>query len=342
MTFENYKSKFEQKASESGYSAENIKKCLEYAEILIENGFPVIYNTSHLSLLVGYKKNYLKRAVVYTPYFYRDFEIKKSNGKMRSISEPLPSLKEIQYWILENILQNFKVSSFAKAYRKNITINENVKFHVNQPKVFTLDLKDFFPSIGTTSVEKIFLSVGYSKLISNLLAKLCTRNGYLPQGAPTSPYLSNIYFKKADNAIIKYCLEKEIRYTRYADDLSFSGQFNEIELLNFVETLIGSLGLSLNREKIELMKPHERQVVTGIVVNEKPQVIFYKRNKLRQEMYYIKKFGLKSHMEHEDIKYENYLEHILGKVNFVLQLNPTDTEFLGYKDHLIELKREEN
>lgn len=339
MKFEQYKQEFETKASNSGYTAENIERCLNYAKPLIDKGFPVIFNTSHLSVLVGYRKDYIKRAVVYTPYFYRDFEIKKKNGKMRKISEPLPSLKEIQDWILVNILEVEKVSPFAKAYRKKVGLLENVKFHKNQPKVLTLDLKDFFPSIKTENVELIFRSFGYSVLISNLLSKLCTRDGCLPQGAPTSPYLSNIFFKSADDLIIKYCLDNNIRYTRYADDLSFSGNFDEKKLIELVENTVRPMGLLLHPDKIKIMKPNERQTVTGIVVNEKPQVVFHKRNKLRQEMHYIIKFGLQDHMQRKNIKYRNYVEHLLGKINFILQLNPKDTEFQKYKEHLIGLKK---
>jgi len=339
MNFENYKTEFEQKASKSGYSDENIQRCLNYAKPLIDNGLPVIYNTSNLSVFVGYRKDYLKRAVVYTPYFYRNFKIKKRNGKLREISEPLPSLKEIQNWILENILEQVKVSSFAKAYRKRINIIENVKFHKNQPKVLTVDIKDFFPSITTPSVEIIFSELGYSKILSNLLAKLCTLNGSLPQGAPTSPYLSNIFFKSADDNIINYCIKNDIKYTRYADDLSFSGDFDENKLLKTIEESVSKLGLSINKEKTKLMRPYERQTVTGIVVNRKTQVVFQKRNKIRQELYYIKKFGLDSHMEREKIKKQNYIEHLLGKVNFILQINPSDNEFKKYKEELILLKR---
>lgn len=341
MNFEKYKSEFEQKASEQGYSLENINRCLGYAKPLIEKGLPVIYNTSHLSVLVGYRKDYIKRAAFYTPYFYRDFQIKKRNGKMRSISEPLPSLKEIQEWILRNIFNKIKVSPFAKAYKKNMSIIENVKFHSNQPKVITLDLKDFFPSITTKKVEEIFHSFGYSRLISNLLAKLCAKEDQLPQGAPTSPYLSNIFFKKVDDKIIEYCLKREIKYTRYADDLSFSGEFSESHLIGFVKATVESFGMSLHPNKTKVMRPNQRQAVTGIVVNKKPQVVFHKRNKLRQDMYYIMKFGLESHKKHRNIKKKNYLEHLLGKINFVLQLNPKDNEFLDYKNYLIKLSNNE-
>jgi RNA-directed DNA polymerase len=342
MKFEEYKEAFEKIASNSGYSEENIKLCLDYAEILYRNNVPVIYNTSHLSALVGYKKDYLKQAVIYTPSFYRDFQITKKNGKLRNISEPLPSLKDIQIWILENILSNVVVSPFAKAYRKNIGILENLKFHKNQEKVYTLDLRDFFPSIKTQSVEDIFKSLGYSNLISNLLAKLCTRDNMLPQGAPTSPSLSNIYFKKTDNLIANYCLENKVKYTRYADDLSFSGNFDEDKLFQLVKNSVEAIGLNINPEKTKLMKPSSRQTVTGIVVNKKPQVVFHKRNKLRQDIFYIKKFGIADHIKHRKIKQVNYLEHILGKVNFILQINPADNEFKGYMNYLIGLKKVEN
>ena len=342
MKFEQYKEAFEKAASNSGYSEENIKLCLDYAEVLFRNNVPVIYNTSHLSALVGYKKDYLKRAAIYAPSFYRDFQIKKKNGKLRNISEPLPSLKEIQIWILENILSNVVVSPFAKAYRKKVGIIENLRFHKNQAKVYSLDLRDFFPSIKTHSVEVIFKSLGYSALISNLLAKLCTRDNSLPQGAPTSPNLSNIYFKNTDNIIANYCLESKIKYTRYADDLSFSGDFDEEKLYESVNNSVEAIGLSINPEKTKLMKPNSRQTVTGIVVNEKPQVVFHKRNKLRQDVFCIKKFGLADHIKHRKIKQANYLEHILGQVNFILQINPTDSEFQGYMKYLIELKKTDN
>jgi len=339
MNFEQYKIIFEKQASNSGYSEVNIQRCISYAEKLFLSNAPVIYNTSHLSALVGYKKNYLKKAVIYTPYFYRNFEILKKNGKKRKISEPLPSLKEIQIWILENILSKVEISPFAKAYRKKISIKDNLKFHKNQPKVFTLDLENFFPSINTESVESIFHNIGYSKILSNLMAKLCTKDNELPQGAPTSPYLSNIYFKSADELISKYCLGRKIMYTRYADDLSFSGEFDENELLKVITDVVNSLNLHINESKTKLMTPNMRQTVIGIVVNKKMQVVFHKRNNLRKDIYYIKKFGIDQHIKHRNIKQSNYLEHLIGKVNFVLQINPDDKEFQGYKILLFDLKK---
>lgn len=339
MDFSHYEDTFTKEASKMGYSSQDIERCLDYAEILYSNDVPVIYNSTHLSVLVGYKKEYLKKAALHTKYFYRDFEILKKNGKKRLLSEPLPSLKEIQLWILKNILYKRAVSPFAKAYKPNVSLIENLKFHKNQPKVFTLDLENFFPSIAIESVEKVFFSLGYTKAISDLLSKLCTRDGTLPQGAPTSPYLSNLIFEDADLAISQYCIKQKIRYTRYADDLSFSGEFDENELLDEVNEAVSKMNLKINTSKTKLMTANQRQTVTGIVVNEKVQVVFHKRNELRQAMYYIQKFGIDEHREYKEIDQANYLEHLLGKINFVLQINPKDVEFMHYKSYLIDLKR---
>lgn len=339
MDFTQYKESFSKEAPKLGYSKQNIQHCLDYAKVLFSKNLPVIYNPSHLSALLGYKKEYIKKATLYTQNFYRDFEIQKSNGKKRLISEPLPSLKEIQLWILKNILYKVPVSPFAKAYKPNTRLIENLKFHKKQPKVLTVDLENFFPSIKINAIEKIFTKLGYSRLVSKMLSRLCTRDGALPQGAPTSPYLSNLLFKASDELIADFCRERKIRYTRYADDLSFSGDFNEKELLDKVTETIEKLHFKINTEKTRLMTPNTRQVVTGIVVNEKPQVVFHKRNALRQALYYIKKFGIDEHREYKEINQANYLQHLLGRINFVLQINPKDNEFIEYKSYLIELKK---
>jgi RNA-directed DNA polymerase len=341
MDFAQYKESFTKEALKTGYSQHNIQRCLDYAQVLFSHNLPVIYNPTHLSTLVGYEKKYIKRASLYARNFYRDFEITKKNGSKRLISEPLPSLKEIQIWILKNILYKIPVSPFAKAYKPNVKLIENLKFHKKQPKVFTLDLENFFPSIKIKAVEKIFRQLGYSNMISKLLSKLCTRDGSLPQGAPTSPCLSNLIFKNADLEIFNFCKQRKIRYTRYADDLSFSGHFDEKELLDKVTKTIEKLDLRINKEKTKLMTPNTRQTVTGIVVNEKPQLVFHKRNELRQALYYIKKFGIDEHRQYKEIYQMNYLEHLLGKINFVLQINPRDAEFAAYKAFLIDLKKKQ-
>ncbi len=331
MKFLEYEKNFRKKANDAGFSEDNIIKCLKYAKPLIDKGLPVIYNTANLSAFVGYKKSYIKRAVQYTGYFYRKFQIKKKNGKSREIREPLPSLKEIQQWILENILNRIPVSKFSKAYLKNKSIKDNARFHQGQKKVLALDIKDFFPSITLISVEQIFLTFGYCPIIANLLAKLCTLENQLPQGSPTSPYISNIFLKEFDETIGNYCGLHKIRFTRYADDLTFSGDFNEKEVIDFVNNELIKLGLFLNEEKNKLMLQNERQIVTGIVVNDKMHVARESRKKIRQAVYYIEKFGLDSHLEKIKCNKRNYIRHLLGIANYILFIDKKDEEMKNYK-----------
>jgi len=338
MDFATYQTQFTQQATSVGYTQQNIQKCLDYAAMLFEKKLPVVYNTAHFAALVGYNKDYIKRAVTFTPKFYRDFDILKKNGGQRKISEPLPSLKDIQLWMLENILNKVKVSPYAKAYVHGISLKQNLVFHKGEPKVFKIDVENFFGSIDQVAVETMFSEMGYSKILANLFSKLCTKDHCLPQGAPTSPYLSNIYFKIADENIASFCRKRGIKYTRYADDLTFSGDFDEEELKTTVCLLLEGLKLKINSSKTKLMKQGQQQKVTGVVVNEKLQVSFKQRNQLRSTMYYIRKFGLEDHKKRLNITKANYLDHLLGKVNFVLYLNAEDKEFLEYKKYLNALK----
>lgn len=327
MDISSYEKKFRVEAKNAGYSESNIQKCLNYANPLISKGYPVIYNTSHLSSLVGYNKRYLKRAVKYSSYFYREFKVPKKSGQgSRTIHEPLPSLKEIQRWILDNILYKIEISRYTKAYVPSRNIYDNVKYHRRQKVVVSLDIINFFPSIRIHQIEKIFNELGYSSNVANLLGKLCCLEDSLPQGAPTSPYLSNIALHSFDRIMEKYCNTNNIRYTRYADDLTFSGEFNTKDLIQFVRQNLESIGLRLNENKSLIMNKNQRQHVTGIIVNEKLQVPRETRKEIRQAAYYIKKFGLDDHIKHLGYTKANYLKHILGKANYALFINPKDSE----------------
>lgn len=335
MNFQQYSLAFRKKALDATFSEEEIQKCLAYAKPIIEQKLPVIYNTTHLAALVGYRKVYLKKAVLYTDYFYRRFVISKRNGNPRRIAEPLPSLKEIQLWILKNILENIPVSKFAKAYLPNRSIIDNAKYHIGKPVILKLDVKDFFASVTQESVQQIFLNLNYSSNISNLLSKLCTLGGSLPQGASTSPYLSNLYLSTFDDIVGKYAVKEKIRYTRYADDMTFSGEFNPDNVMQYIESELLKLNLHLNKQKVFIMRQHMQQLVTGIVVNKKMQVPKKDRQNLRLEIHFIKKFGLEDHLKKIENKKANYVHHLIGRLNFFLTINPDDNEFIEYKRFII-------
>lgn len=352
-TINNYRKKFSELALSSGYSKEFVEKCLSYSESLLSKDLPVIYSIKHLSKLVGYNQSYLTRSIISTSFFYRHFKIKKKNGKLRSISEPLPSLKEVQYFILKEILYTQKVSKFCKSYIPKKNIKEYLKYHVNEKELLTLDLEDFFPSIKYELVYNYFLQLGYSTNVSFYLSGITTycdlqenfdkNERYLPQGAPTSPYLSNLILKKFDDNLGSYCSDNKIKYTRYADDMAFSGDnVSSKNIIDFVSKELKELGLKLNLEKVNFMKQNTQQIISGVIVNHKMQLPKQQRNEIRQKMHFIIKFGINSHLERIQEKRDNYLLHLLGKIQYALNLNPDDSEIQEYKKILQKIYKGTN
>ena len=274
---------------------------------------------------------------------YKIYKIKKRNGKYRTIYEPNSILKQIQKQILNNILNNKSISKYAKAYHKGIQLKDNAIFHINKEIILKLDIENFFENISFLDIYNSCFPIEYfPKSVGMILTYLCTYNNHLTQGSSTSPYISNLVMKEFDEELGNWCNLRNISYTRYSDDMTFSGQFNPSELIVKVRKMLYKLGLSLNNDKIHIIHKSSRQNVTGIVVNEKMQVNIKYRNKIRQEIYYIKKFGLSSHLKKCDIniKPKKYLNGLYGKILYVLQINETDKEFIKYKQFLEKLKRQ--
>ena len=271
---------------------------------------------------------------------YKIYKIKKRNGKTRTIYEPECNLKIIQKNILHNILEERYISKYAKAYKKGISLKDNAIVHKNKDMVLKLDIKDFFNNITYMQVYcNCFPEKYFPKKIGTLLTNLCTYQDSLPQGAPTSSYISNIIMLDFDIKIGKYCDEHNISYTRYCDDMTFSGNFSKKDIITYVEKELKKIGLYLNKEKINLITKKSRQIVTGIVVNEKIQVNIDYRKDIRKNIFYIKKYGLNSHMNYLKITIpkEKYLNQLLGRINFVLQVDNTNKEFIEYKQYILKL-----
>ena len=339
MDWIEYKVKFLKAAKKENKSKEYCDRWLMYAYKLWEKHLPIIYTQEHLCELVGFEAVYIYSVSNSSFQFYKHYQIPKKNGGMRKIDEPLPNLKEIQKWILENILYHMEVSLYAKAYIRGKSIKDNVRFHRRQKKVLSLDIKDFYGHLTSWMVYQIFLEYGYSESVSMLLTGLCCENGVLPQGAPTSAALSNLIMKEIDNQIAIYCREQQIRYTRYADDMTFSGDFDERKVITTVKQILKPLNLSLNEKKTRVRKQGQQQEVTGIIVNYKAQISKKNRKEIRKNMYYIQKYGLQEHLKYLKEGRNNYLEHLLGQINYGLFINSTDYELQKYKEELMKIRK---
>ena len=267
---------------------------------------------------------------------YRNTFIPKHDGSKRKLSIPDLILKRVQRSIADNILADYPISSYAMAYTQGSNVQKNASLHVGKQKILKLDVDGFFDHITYSRVKDcVFCKENYSEPIRILLTMLCYYKESLPQGAPTSPAITNIIMYDFDEKIGNYCEENNISYTRYCDDMTFSGDFEEKAVISVVKDELRKLGLFLKSRKTAVIPNTKRQTVTGIVVNEKIGLTKEYKNKIRQEIYYIKKYGIDEHLNKIGCQdKQHYLNSLNGRIAFVLQTLPDDEEFLGYKEFL--------
>ncbi len=269
---------------------------------------------------------------------YHNVLIPKSDGSKRKLSVPDLILKRVQKSIADNILVQYPVSRYAKAYKVGSSVQRNAQPHIGKKKILKLDIEGFFDHILYSQVKDIvFCEEKFAEPIRILLTMLCYYKESLPQGAPTSPAITNIIMYDFDETVGAFCNKKNIAYTRYCDDMTFSGDFDEREVITFVKRELCKLGLFLKNRKTVVIPATKRQMVTGIVVNEKMNITKdYKKN-IRQEMYYIKKFGLDEHLNRSGISdKQRYIQSLKGRIAFVLQTASNNCEFMEYKKILAE------
>ena len=262
---------------------------------------------------------------------YRKAKLPKKNGGFRNLSVPDEVLKSIQKRIAEVLLIHMPVSRYAKGYRFGSSTLRNAKHHVGKQVVLKLDILHFFDSIRYSTVkDKVFPEEIYAEPLRILLTMLCYHKDALPQGAPSSPAITNIILYEFDEQLGQWCRERNIAYTRYCDDMTFSGVFDPAEVVRFVRLELRKMGFLLNEQKTRIQRPGQQQSVTGIVVNEKLSIPADYRRKLRQELYYCRKFGIQEHLQKIglEIPEDNYRMQLLGKVNYVLQVHPDDWDML--------------
>ena len=268
---------------------------------------------------------------------YRKAKLPKKSGGFRNLSVPDEVLKSIQKQIAEVLLIHSPTSRYAKAYRFGSSTLRNAKHHVGKQVVLKLDILHFFDSIRYSTVkDKVFPEEIYAEPLRILLTMLCYYKDALPQGAPSSPTITNIILYEFDEQMGQWCRDRGIAYTRYCDDMTFSGDFEPSEVIGYVRLELKKMGFLLNEQKTRIQRPGQQQTVTGIVVNEKLSIPADYRRKLRQELYYCRKFGILEHMQKIglEIPENTYRMQLLGKVNYVLQVHHNDKDMLDARKWL--------
>jgi RNA-directed DNA polymerase len=274
--------------------------------------------------------------------------VPKASGPPRLIEAPKPRLKAIQRRILDEILGKVPVHPAAHGFVAGRSAVTNAHLHAGEAFVLCLDLKAFFPTLRMARIHGIFRTLGYPWAVARLLTGLCSTetpmalfarlpaasrpdwplqalycSRHLPQGAPTSPCLANLAAWQLDRRLAGLARRIGVRYTRYADDLSFSGDHKIAarlpSLQRGVEQIVSDEGFALNPAKTRIMRAGQRQQVTGIVVNEHCNLARDEFDRLKAILHNCVVHGPagQNRADHPDFR-----RHLDGRVAWVEQLNP--------------------
>jgi len=230
---------------------------------------------------------------------YRRFQLAKKSGGTRLISAPLPRLKRMQRWLLEHVLVKVEAHDAAHGFRAGRSIVTNARGHVGARVVVNLDLEDFFPTVTLPRIRGVFRSLGYGELAATVFALIASEPDTtrveldgaayhvaegprrLPQGAPTSPAITNLLCRRLDRRLQLAARKLGFSYTRYADDLTFSEpsepdsaggaahQDRVGQLLAQVRFIVAAEGFVVHEGKTRVLRRGRQQEVTGVVVNDR-------------------------------------------------------------------------
>lgn len=314
---------------------------------LQKKALPVFENETQLANAIGISLKELSflsySRKVSTVSHYQKFLLPKKSGGKRLISAPMPRLKKLQHWVLQNILYKIQVHGQANGFVPGKSIVTNATPHVGKGTVVNTDVKDFFPSISLKRVKGLFAKLGYSNKVATILALICTESAtdevmldgkkyfvqkgdrVLPQGAPTSPAITNILCFRLDKRISGVAKKFNCDYTRYADDITLSGTLHNNDATKVVwhiKKILSEEGFTIHPEKIRVMQKSQRQEVTGIVVNQQPTI---SREKLRQFRALLHQFK-KSGTDKLPWGAGTLSNSIMGYASFIKMVNPAKAE----------------
>lgn len=275
--------------------------------------------------LLQIKEEQLQQILKKVPAHYTVFSLRKRSGGFRAICAPDEQLHAVQQTIYRRILISVPVHPAATGFRPGTSVTENARPHLGKKQVLKVDLHDFFPSIRYTRVRALFEETGYPGPIARVLAELCCLKRKLPQGAPTSPALSNIIALSLDRKMTALAQSRGLTYTRYADDLTFSGDdFSKDSLLSSVEQIVEEEGFTLNRKKTRFLTEHKRKIITGVSISsgKKLTIPKAKKREIRKNVHFILTKGLKEHQSRIGSTDPVYLKRLLGYLSYWHSIEP--------------------
>jgi len=295
-----------------------------------------VLNLAHLANLLQTSLTELEQMAKSPEKYYQIFHIGKPGGKKREIQAPATKLKDVQRKILDTILHPIPLNDYAEGFRPKRSIVTNALHHTGNTIVLKMDLHQFFPSISLCRVRGMFISLGYPRNVACLLSKISCFNNVLPTGAPTSPAISNILCRRLDKRFVNLGKKTGFSYSRYADDLTISGNEEHIvKMIPFYREIINQEGFRINERKFRILRNGKRQTVTGLVVNEKPNISKNKRKMLRAVLHNCRQgnidqqharwvYEYKRFPTHKFYSVDNFRRSLLANIHFVKMVNPNE------------------
>ena len=288
---------------------------------ILSNRFFSLKNSEDIAGLLEVKYNDLLYWIYRTPQSQRyvSFTIPKKSGSPRKIEAPSKNIKILQQKLNQVLLAVYKPKHCVQGFVEGRSVKTNARKHLGRKNLLNVDLRDFFPSINFGRVRGMFMGKPYNlpQKVATVLAHLCCYKRALPQGAPTSPMISNMICAQMDSQLQRLAALKRCTYTRYADDISFStarrniptalvviNDLNQVEAGPELKQIIEANGFMLHPEKIWLRRQDRRQEVTGVNVNSRLNLPRKFTNNIRAMLYVWKKHGLEAAQAHFEKKYD--------------------------------------
>lgn len=314
---------------------------VRYVSGLMDRGLPPIFDFHHLAGLLGIKAQTLSFFIYSTPNFYRKFSIPKRSGGVREISVPYPALIETQRWILKNILEVIPPDEAAHGFVKGHSIVSFAEKHAGKNAMLHIDIKNFFPSITFRQIYSIFSSVGYAPNVSFYLARLCAFEDALPQGAVTSPHLSNLVARTLDRRLHALASSLSLEYSRYADNMVFSGSGIPLVLRDLISGILKDEGFGINESKSYLSTGRGKRVVVGVsIANKELKLPKKTKRRIRQEAFHLITKGFHTHTKMNGIFDPIYVERLIGRLSFWVFVEPNNQYASNLLARIKDVKRQ--
>jgi RNA-directed DNA polymerase len=216
--------------------------------------------------------------------YYRTVKLPKRDGGTRLLRVPDGRLKVLQDKVRRRVLDRVVPLDCIHGGVRGRSVITNARHHIGKEVVFTLDVKDFFPSVGPATASAIFRVLGFGAEALDTLVDVTTWDNQLPQGAPTSVGMANLAMHKVDVRLCSLALGNSFAYTRYVDDIAVSGSWRLLDFRRLIQRIVEEEGFRINPAKIRTMRAGTRQLVTGMVVNENLNLPRDKRDSIRRQV----------------------------------------------------------